>query len=85
MDSLMEDRSQIADAISAVHAQTCYRRRASDGSALFWPGGQAITTALLVTSAGGPNVEGARRRAGPIRGTSLERLGRRGRHGAPGN
>ena len=28
MDSLREDRSQITDAIPAVHAQTCYRRRA---------------------------------------------------------
>jgi hypothetical protein len=28
MDSLREDRSRITDAIAAVHAQTCYRRRA---------------------------------------------------------
>jgi hypothetical protein len=31
MDSLMEDRSRITDAITAVHAETCYRRLGSKG------------------------------------------------------
>ena len=74
MDSLMEDRSQIADAIPATHAQTCYRHLVSEGRHGRRRGRGPRPRWVMSACADGLSVERARRTAGRKRGATPEQL-----------
>ena len=84
MDSLREDRSRIADAIPAAHAQTCYRRRASGGGTdATGTLANARAAASQVTSAGADGSVSSVPVARQAGNTEHSRTaGRRGRRGA---